>query len=143
MQASEIDALASGDRVLIWGLRHWASRPSRSEPLPLAMVDGCRTLGDVQAAYAMDALFALLEWQLERPLDALCCCDRRLGADELALLALVAAQQDEELPPHGFDGPLGWALDRCVLSLAGLGYSCGRFASHGARRCPFNLATVH
>ncbi len=120
-------------------LRRWAAGREAGEPQLPSLVRFAQELGvEAQAAVAVASLFQLTESCLGRPLQAECCCSRRLSSDERAVLLMLdaAAARSPLTPasiPHGLPGALLWAVE-IVRQLLGINAWAG-MTTHA--RCPF------
>ena len=134
------------DLVTVRLLRRWvAAREELGNPFP-SLVDLAKQLDcPAEAAVALGSLFQLTEGCLGRPLEAECCCSRSIGEDEKAVLLMIAAASDPDLPaatreiPHGLPGALVWAASS-VRRL--LGPNAAEALRANAGRCPFGRATA-
>lgn len=133
--------LSWSDLVIVRLIRRWvAAREAGERRLP-SLVELATELGQSpQAAVALHSLFQLTESCLGRPLQAECCCSRLIGADERAVLVMIAVAPVPGLPiatdeiPHGLPGALAWAV-RSVRSA--LGDDPHPAVQSPPPRCPF------
>ena len=115
--------------VLVRLLRRWvALREAGLPPLP-PMVERAGEFGvPAPAAVALASVLELTEACLGRPLRALCCSSHEIGADERALLLMLAVAPEPGAPqasadiPHGLPSALGWAVASLRRLLGGTSF---------------------
>lgn len=123
-------------------LRRWvAAREAEQPPLP-SLVRLASQLGmGPEVAVALASVFQLTEACLGRALSAECCCSADIGADEQALLMMLALAPEPCLPaatpdiPHGLPSALAWAI-ASVRRL--IGAEPGPAPAQRPGRCPFS-----
>lgn len=103
--------------VLVRLVRRWVALRETGMPALPAMVERAGEFGiPAEAAVALASVLELTEACLGRPLRAMCCSSHEIGADERALLLLLALAPESGAPlsspeiPHGLPSALGWAV---------------------------------
>ncbi|WP_114953476.1 hypothetical protein [Sphingosinicella terrae] len=129
--------------VLVRLLRRWVALREAGVPTLPAMVERAGELGiPPEAAVALSSVLELTEACLGRPLSALCCSSHEIGADERALLLMLALAPEPSGAlasrdiPHGLPSALGWAVASLRRVVGGSPF---RLASALAE-CPFSTA---
>ena len=128
--------------VIVRLFRRWVAARDQGLPTAPLLVSLAEELGvNAVIAVALDSLLQLTESCLGRPLRAECCCSAEAGADEKAVLLLIATAWRYSDPvvaptaiPHGLPGALAWA----AVSLGQLvGEELSPAPAMPLRRCPF------
>lgn len=90
---TELAALEDCERLIVWACRYWlACRRARRDPMPL-LRDVFGDNGARDAALSVDAVLRILGAAADRAVELRCTACPRLSADEMCLLAAVAALQ--------------------------------------------------
>lgn len=139
-----VDDIGKAERLVIMHLRCWAGSRAAGDlvlPVLVAMADELGIAG--QVAVALDSMFSLTEACLGRALAVESGDSRRLGADELAVLALldqgrhISGAHTPHPIPHGLPGVLAWATVAVRQGFARNGLAMAGMPFTPPGHCPF------
>jgi hypothetical protein len=133
------------DFIVVRLLRRWYAEGATGNNKLHSLVSLACELGvQAQAAVAVASLFQLTEACLGRPLEAECCCSRKLTRDERAVLMLLdnapslGPGKASHAIPHGLPAALLWAAASVRQLLPG-----GDRSPMAASHCPFSTESLN